>query len=116
MAKPDPSATKAANLILGTDEGKIDAAITRLRARPARRLVKRMGEGTVRLAYGLDRLALWAGGDGEVSVADLEAMIADTSEEATWALSDAIVVRDPAAALAAAERLLSQGEAVTPLV
>jgi len=88
----------------------------RLEPDAARLLVERMGEGTLRLAYELDRLALWAGGDGEVSVADLEAMIADTSEEATWALSDAIVVRDPAAALAAAERLLSQGEAVTPLV
>ena len=54
--------------------------------------------------------------EGEVTAADLEAMVADTSEEAAWALSDAIVARDPAAALGAAERLLAQGEAVTPLV
>ena len=43
-------------------------------------------------------------------------MVADTSEEVVWALSDAIVDRDPAAALAAAERLADQGEAVTPLI
>ena len=74
--------------------------------------------GTARCGWqtSCDRLALWAEPDGEVAVADLEAMLADTSEEAAWALSDAIVARDPAAALRAAERLAAQGEAVTPLV
>ena len=43
-------------------------------------------------------------------------MVADTSEEVVWALSDAIVDRNPVAALAAAERLADQGEAVTPLI
>jgi DNA polymerase III delta subunit len=43
-------------------------------------------------------------------------MIADTSEEVAWALSDAIVERDPAAAIEAAERLAAQGESVTPLI
>ena len=79
-------------------------------------LVRRMGEGTARLATELDRLALWAGPDGSVGRDDLEAMIADTSEEVAWALSDAIVDRDPRAAVAAAERLADQGEAVTPLI
>ena len=88
----------------------------RLDAAAARLLVERMGEGTLRLANELDRLALWAGPDGEVTLADLEDMVADTSQEAAWVLSDAIVARDPSAALGAAERLLAQGEAVTPLV
>jgi len=88
---------------------RLDQAVARL-------LVDRMGEGTLRLANELDRLALWAGADGEVTLDDLEAMVADTSQEAVWALSDAIVARDPSAALGAAERLLAQGEAVTPLV
>jgi DNA polymerase-3 subunit delta len=88
----------------------------RLEPEAARLLIDRLGEGTMRLANELDRLALWAGPDGEVAVADLEAMLADTSEEAAWALSDAIVARDPASALRAAERLAAQGEAVTPLV
>jgi DNA polymerase III subunit delta len=82
----------------------------------ARLLVERMGEGTLRLSNELDRLALWAGDRGEVSAEDLASMVADTSEEAVWALSDAIVARDPASALAAGERLVAQGEAVTPLV
>jgi DNA polymerase III delta subunit len=51
-----------------------------------------------------------------VAAEDLEAMVADTSEEAIWALSDAIVDGDPGSALAVAERLAGQGEAVTPLV
>jgi DNA polymerase-3 subunit delta len=82
----------------------------------ARLLVERMGPRTARLANELDRLALWADSGDRVGVSDLEAMVADTSEEATWTLSDAIVERDGAAALAAAERLTSQGEAVTGLV
>lgn len=82
----------------------------------ARLLVERMGESTLRLAHELDRLALWAGPEGEVTAADLEAMVADTSQEAVWTLSDAIIARDPAVALKAADRLLAQGESVTPLV
>ena len=82
----------------------------------ARLLVERMGESTVRLAVELDRLALWAEEGGSVGRDDLEAMIADTSEEVVWALSDALVDRDRAAAAAAADRLLGQGESVTPLI
>jgi DNA polymerase III subunit delta len=82
----------------------------------ARLLVERLGDSTMRLANELDRLALWAEAKGEVTVADLEAMVADTSQEAAWALSDAIVARDPGGALRAAERLAAQGESITPLV
>lgn len=82
----------------------------------AQLLVERMGEATARLATELDRLALWAGPDGDVERADLENMVADTSEEVAWALSDALVDRDPAAALAAADRLADQGEAITPMI
>jgi DNA polymerase-3 subunit delta len=82
----------------------------------ARLLVERMGEGTVRLATELDRLATWAPEGGSVEREDLEAMIADTSEEVAWALADALVERDPAGAVGAAERLAGQGEATTPLI
>ena len=88
----------------------------RLDAEAARLLVERMGESTTRLWTELDRLALWAGDDGSVSRDDLEAMIADTSEEVVWALSDAIVDRDRPGAMAAAARLTTQGESVTPLI
>jgi DNA polymerase III delta subunit len=87
-----------------------------LDADAAKLLVERMGPRTARLAHELDRLALWAGLGGRVAAADLEAMIADTSEEMAWTLSDAIVERDPATALAAVERLAGQGESVTGLI
>jgi DNA polymerase-3 subunit delta len=82
----------------------------------AKLLVERLGDATMRLATELDRLSVWVEPGGAVGVADLEAMIADTSEEVAWALSDAIVDQDPGAALAAAERLADQGEAITPLI
>ncbi|HYH61547.1 MAG TPA: DNA polymerase III subunit delta [Solirubrobacterales bacterium] len=79
-------------------------------------LVERLGSSTMRLGTELDRLALWAGEGGEVSAQDLESMVADTSEEVMWNLSDAIVDRDRASAAGAAARLSEQGESVTPLV
>ena len=87
-----------------------------LEADAARSLVERMGESTQRLGAELDRLALYAGEGGTVDLAQLEAMIADTSEEVAWNFSDALVDQDPAAALAAAERLEAQGDTVTALV
>ena len=88
----------------------------RLEPSAARVLVERMGANPVRLGNELERLALWAGEGGEVSVADLDAMIADTSEAAVWSLSDALLERDPARALEIGERLIDQGENVTGLV
>src|SRR4051812_29339074 len=52
----------------------------RLDSAAARVLVERMGANPVRLQHELERLALWAGAGGAVTAADLEAMIADTSE------------------------------------
>jgi DNA polymerase-3 subunit delta len=88
----------------------------RLDPAAARLLVERMGESTLRLMNEIERLAVWAGPGSQVTVADLAAMVADTSEEAAWALSDALVDRAPAEALRAAERLVAQGGSVTPLV
>lgn len=82
----------------------------------ARLLVERMGEGTARLANELDRLALWAGQDGEVTAGDLEAMVADTSEAMIWTLADAVVERRAGDALVAADRLTAQGESPAGLV
>ncbi len=56
----------------------------------ARLLVERLGPRSVRLRTELERLALWAGDGGQVGVQDLEAMVADTSEEAIWTLADAV--------------------------
>jgi len=82
----------------------------------ARVLVERMGANPVRLQNELERLALWAGEEGKVTVADLEAMVSDTSEAAVWALSDALLEGDAAKAASLAERLVSQGENVTGLI
>jgi DNA polymerase-3 subunit delta len=82
----------------------------------ARMLVERMGANPVRLRNELERLALWAGEEGAVNAADLEAMIADTSEAAVWSLSDALIEGDAAAALRIGERLIGQGENVTGLI
>lgn len=88
----------------------------RLDPAAARVLVERMGASPVRLRNELERLALWAGEGGEVSAADLDEMIADTSEAAVWSLSDALLERDAAAALRIGEQLIGQGENVTGLI
>ncbi|MBA3865992.1 MAG: DNA polymerase III subunit delta [Solirubrobacterales bacterium] len=88
----------------------------RLEPVAARVLVDRMGANPVRLQHELERLALWAGEGGAVSGADLEAMVADTSEAAVWSLSDALLERDAAGALRIGERLIEQGENVTGLI
>ncbi len=87
-----------------------------LESEAARILVDRMGANPVRLRNELGRLALWAGEGGRVTAADLDAMVSDTSEAAVWALSDALLERDPAKASRLAEQLISQGENVTGLI
>ena len=82
----------------------------------ARMLVDRMGANPVRIGNELERLALWAGEGGEVTLSDLAEMVADTSEQAVWSLSDALLEGDAARALEIGERLMAQGESVTGLV
>ena len=88
----------------------------RLDSAAARLLVERMGANPLRLRNELERLALWAGAEGEVGVGDLEEMVADTSEAAVWSLSDALIEGNAAAALRIGERLIGQGENVTGLI
>jgi DNA polymerase III delta subunit len=82
----------------------------------ARMLVERMGSDPLRLRNELERLLLWAGRGGEVTAADLDAMIVDTSEAAAWSLADAVVERNAPLALGTAESLMAQGENVTGLI
>jgi DNA polymerase III subunit delta len=88
----------------------------RLDPAAARLLVDRMGANPMRLANELGRLSLWAGEGGEVGLADLEAMVADTQEAAVWTLSDALLEGDAAAALMVGEQLIAQGENLTGLI
>lgn len=87
-----------------------------LNAKAARAMTARLGESTTRLATELDRIALWAEPGAEVGVEEVEELTADTSERAGWTLGDAIVARDVSEAVAAADALLAQGEAVTPMI
>jgi DNA polymerase III subunit delta len=95
------------------DAGKLGF---RLEPAAARVLVERMGANPVRLRNELERLALWAGEGGTVTAADLDEMVADTSEAAVWTLSDALLERDRAAALRIGQELIDQGENVTGLI
>jgi DNA polymerase-3 subunit delta len=88
---------------------KLDPAAARL-------LVERMGPESLRLRNELERLALWAGDSGQVTAADIEEMISDTSEAAVWTLSDAVVEGDARTALRVGEQLIEQGESVTGLI
>jgi DNA polymerase III delta subunit len=88
----------------------------RLEPGAAELLIERLGASPLRLANELDRLALWAGEGGSVSAAEVEAMVSDASETASWALSDALLDRDPERAVVIAERLTAQGESVTGVV
>jgi DNA polymerase III subunit delta len=87
-----------------------------LDANAARLLVERLGPRLLRLRTELERLALWAGHGGRVDVEDLEAMVADTSEEAIWSLADSVLEGDEGATMRIAERLVAQGEALTRIV
>ena len=82
----------------------------------ARLLVERMGPEPLRLRNELERLAVWACENGQVTAADIEEMIADTSEAAVWTLSDAVIEGDARTALRVGEQLIEQGENVTGLI
>src|SRR4029077_12737370 len=107
-----PKARDMPRVLVGDAQGlgfRLDPAAARL-------LVERMGAESLRLHNELERLARWAGEGGQVTAADLEEMIADTSEAAVWTLSDAVVEGDARTALQVGEQLIEQGESVTGLI
>jgi len=82
----------------------------------ARLLLERLGPRPLRLRTELERLALWAGEGGRLGRDDLESMVTDTSEEAIWALADAVVAGDEAETMRLAERLVAQGDALPRII
>ncbi len=88
----------------------------RLEPEAAVALVQRMGTDPVRLGNELRRLSLWAGETGEVTLEDLESMVADSSEAIVWSLADALQEGNRARALSVAERLVEQGQSVTGMI
>lgn len=74
-------------------------------------LVELAGRDLGRLAMELDKASSWLGGEGLIDVAVVEQTCSVVGEAEIWALTAALVERDPDAALAATHRLLSDGAA-----
>jgi DNA polymerase-3 subunit delta len=76
----------------------------------AQLLVAQVGDRQQRLLRELEKLALEYGAGAEIGVEEVEASVAESSELAVWALVDAIVGHNPAAATRTYLELRSQGE------
>ena len=72
-------------------------------------LVELVGESTDELELEVEKLALWAGGQ-EISMDDVEVLVAARAEAPPWALTDAWGRRDAGGVLAACERLLERSD------
>ena len=76
----------------------------------AQLLVAQVGDRQQRILRELEKLALEYGSGTEIGVEEVEASVAESSELAVWALVDAIVGHNPAAATRTYLELRSQGE------
>jgi DNA polymerase-3 subunit delta len=79
-------------------------------------LVAATGERQQRLLRELEKLALEHGSGARLVLDDVEAVAAHSAERQVWALGDALVARDRAAATRVFLELRSQGEALARLV
>ena len=66
----------------------------------AEELVNRCGESTVMLDNQIATLAELVGQTGQITLADVEANVAQTAEVSPWAFADAVCERDAAKAMA----------------
>jgi len=80
----------------------------RLGTQAANMLVERVGPDLGLLAGELEKLVLYVGGAREIRPADVETMVANLAETEIYRLSDAVLKRDRARAVALLERLLQQ--------
>jgi len=76
----------------------------------ARALVHHVGERQQRLQRELEKLALSCGPGSRLSAADVEELSAPSGERKVWALADAVLARDPQAAMRLYLTLRAQGE------
>jgi DNA polymerase-3 subunit delta len=76
----------------------------------AQLLVAQVGDRQQRILRELEKLALEYGAGASIGVEEVEASVAESSELAVWALVDAIVGHNPAAATRTYLELRSQGE------
>ena len=82
----------------------------------AQALVAAVGERQQRLLRELEKLALEFGPGAEVSLEQVEAIAAHSSERAVWALADSLLARDHEAATRIYLELRAQGESLARLV
>lgn len=78
--------------------------------RAAALLVERVGADLGRLSNELDKAISYAGGGGTIGEREVEAVTSLVAEAVIWTLTDAVLARDPDRGLAAAHRLLEEGE------
>lgn len=83
----------------------------RLGREAARRLVAVVGKDLGRLALELEKVALFADADAEITPADVDAACSALAEEAAWALSNAVQAGDAERALSTLARALDEGAA-----
>jgi DNA polymerase-3 subunit delta len=87
-----------------------------LDADAARALISQVGDRQQRLLRELEKLALSAGGESRIDVAQVEAQAADSAERRAWSLADALLSGDPAAASRTYLALRAQGERLPGLI
>jgi DNA polymerase III subunit delta len=81
---------------------------TQADADACRLLLELVGDDLYDLANEVDKLSIWAGGDGRVTDADVDALVAPRAESPGFVLTDAWGSRDVAGVLRAAERMLER--------
>jgi len=82
----------------------------------ARALIAQVGDRQQRLLRELEKLALSAGGETRVDVAQIEAQAAASAERRAWSLADALLAGDVAAASRIYLALRAQGERLPGLI
>lgn len=87
-------------------EARAREAGCRLESRAARRLVELTGTDSGRLRMEVDKLVCAVGGEGAITVRDVESSCALVAEAVVWELTDALVARDAGRAADACHRLL----------
>ena len=100
------------------DQDPISFAVERAQAagcsldrRAASLLVELVGADLSRLQSEVDKMVAYVGGSGRIGGEVIEEVCSLVAEAVIWDLTDAVVARDPDRGLAAAHRLLEDGEA-----
>ena len=88
----------------------------RLEPAAADLVVELVGTDLGRLQAEMNKLIAFAGGEGSIGAADVEAVCSLVAEAVIWDLTDAVVRRDADRAMVVAHRMLETGEATHRLM